>query len=90
MNPYYIPPSKVEAEQGEIPALPEFQRRPILKLKVDDLIFLTGEIYRIKSKRGIKQSIKIRFELYPVAGGAPIVESFFPNEWIRSYIGENS
>jgi hypothetical protein len=83
---FYIPPVFVEAESGFIPPLSTFKKRPAEQFKVNDLIHLCGETWRIKDRRTSKTSLRITFVLWNVRGGRPETESFFPREWVLCFL----
>jgi len=76
-----IPPVFVNAEPMPPPDGAAFRKCPAEHIRVGDLVLLGVFIYRVKARRQSPSSPKLHFTLWPVAGGKPIAESWFPREW---------
>lgn len=79
---FYIPPVFVEAEMSAPPPTYAFRKRPAQQITVGDLLLLGGLVWRVKDRRTSRTSPRITFTLWPVMGGRPETESFFPREWL--------
>jgi len=79
---FYIPPIFVDAEMKTPPPTGAFCKRPAQQVTVGDLLLLGGQVWRVKDRRTSRKSPRITFTLYPVMGGRPETESFFPREWL--------
>jgi hypothetical protein len=76
-----IPPVRVEPESDPLPAT-TFQKLPAEEIDIGDLLLLRGQVWRIKDRRTSRTSPRITLTLWPVLGGRPEVQSFFPREWL--------
>ena len=79
---FYIPPVFVEAEMSAPPPGGAFRKCPAQQIGVGDLLLLGGLAWRVKDRRTSRTSPRITFTLWPVMGGRPATESFFPREWL--------
>ncbi|HLU08556.1 MAG TPA: hypothetical protein VK003_02740 [Oceanobacillus sp.] len=81
-NQFHIPPVFVDAEMSAPPPAGAFRKRPAQQVCVGDLVVLSGQVWRVKDRRTSRTSPRITFTLWPVMGGRPETESFFPREWL--------
>jgi hypothetical protein len=79
---FYIPPVFVEPEMSAPPPSGAFRKRPVQQVGVGDLLLFGGSVWRVKDRRTSRMSPRITFTLWPVTGGRPETESFFPREWL--------
>lgn len=79
---FYIPPVFVDAEMSVPPPSGAFRNRPAQQICVGDLVMLGGQVWRVKDRRTSRKSPRVTFTLWPVTGGRPETESFFPREWL--------
>ena len=79
---FYIPPVFVDAEMNTPPPTGSFHKCPAQQVTVGDLLLLGGQVWRVKDRRTSRKSPRITLTLYPVMGGRPEIESFFPREWL--------
>lgn len=76
-----IPPVTVEAEMTTPPPETAFRKHPVERITAGDLLLLRGKVWRVKHVQTRRTSPRISLTLWPVQGGRPEVQSFFPREW---------
>jgi len=83
---FWIPPTYISPEPDPPPAPSDFRKRPAQHIFPGDLMLLGGCVWRVKARHTLKSG-KIVFTLWPVSGGRPASESFYPREWVASLVG---
>ena len=72
----------VDAEPDFTPPV-RFEKRPAEQLEAGDLLYLDGETWRVKGRSTSKYSPRIRFTLFPCAGGRPTQIELMPRQWFE-------
>lgn len=81
---FNIPPVSVDPEPAMPPPVSAFNKRPVEQIAAGDLLLIRGQVWRAKDRRTSRTSPRITLTLWPVKGGRPETQSFFPREWLPS------
>lgn len=82
---YHVPPVFVDADPDPIPTLDYFRRCPAVDIAVGDLVIRDSAVWRVKAKRESSTSARFIFTLFPMAGGRPETDVYFPRQWLFVY-----
>lgn len=85
MSALPIPPVTVAAEDTPPPPENAFRRQPVERIATGDLLLVRGKAWRVKHVQTRRTTPRISLTLWPVQGGRPVVEAWFPREWVPVY-----